>query len=308
LVDQIRVDLRKLCEAADASFIEDRASVVDPIKQIITTDRTKRSLAYDAVSFDIGSETAGTDIPGATEFGIRVKPMESFVRFIDQLNDSTRTIVVGGGASGVELSLAIQARKRKRSEADPVTLVSLGALMGRTESHFTQKMNHIVTNKGVQLHLNFGTEEVHDGYVRLTSGLKLPFDYLLWMVGPKAPVLFEKSGLKVRDQGYLLVTPTLQSPAPNIFGAGDCVAIDGCSPLPKSGVYAVSEAKVLWENLIRFFALLPLRAYRPQSHYLSLISTGNQEAFFLYRNVVFHGKWCWKLKQGIDQRFISQYQ
>jgi NADH dehydrogenase FAD-containing subunit len=182
-------------------------------------------------------------------------------------------------------------------------------MMGRTESDFARKINRIVNRKGVRLHISDGAAEVYEGYVRLISGLKLPFDYLLWMVGPKAPDLFEKSGLKVRDQGYLLVTPTLQSvDFPNVFGAGDCVAIEGCSPLPKAGVYAVREAKVLWENLILFFVRHPLRPYRPQSHYLSLISTGNQEAIFLYRNVVFHGKWCWKLKQGIDQRFISQYQ
>jgi NADH dehydrogenase FAD-containing subunit len=83
--EQIGVNLRMLCVAAGVSFIEDSAASVDTDRQTVITERTRRMLPYDAVSFDIGSEVAATDIPGAKMFSIRVKPMELFVRFIDSV-------------------------------------------------------------------------------------------------------------------------------------------------------------------------------------------------------------------------------
>jgi NADH dehydrogenase FAD-containing subunit len=276
---------------------------------MITTAQSGRFLHYDAVSFDIGSETGIPDLIGANEFGIKIKPLEAFVHFIDRLDETARIIVVGGGASGVELSLSLQSRKREHSPGNPVTLVSSGDLLGAPKNKFTSKLNHMVRCKGVQFHLNDSVTEVQDGYVRLASGLSLPFDHLLWLTGPKAPDLFEQSGYKVRDGGYLLVTQTLQSvDFSNVFGAGDCIAIDHCPPLPKAGVYAVRESKVLWRNLNRFFAGQSLHKYQPQSRYLSLISTGNQEALFIYGNSVFKGKWCWELKCRIDKWFMKKYQ
>jgi NADH dehydrogenase FAD-containing subunit len=95
--EQIRVDLRMLCEASGVSFIQDRAVSVDPVNQTVIMYRTGRMLPYDAVSFDIGSEVTATDIPGTKMFSIRVKPMELFVQFIDHLELSDRIVVVGGG-------------------------------------------------------------------------------------------------------------------------------------------------------------------------------------------------------------------
>ncbi|MGN7308696.1 FAD-dependent oxidoreductase, partial [Bacillus subtilis] len=150
--EQIRVNLRMLCEGAGVSFIQDRAASVDPINQTVVTDRERRMLPYDVVSFDIGSEVAATDIPDAKTFSIRVKPMELFVSSIHQLDLSDRIVVVGGGASGIELALALRARQLRHSgfEIKPITLITSGALMGRSKSWIERKLTHIVLRKGIQ--------------------------------------------------------------------------------------------------------------------------------------------------------------
>ncbi|TFE27551.1 FAD-dependent oxidoreductase [Cohnella luojiensis] len=311
--EQIGVNLRKLCEAAGVSFIEDRVASLDAVSQTVITERTRRMLKYDAVSFNIGSEVAATDIPGVKMFGIRVKPMELFIQFINQLDFSERILVVGGGASGIELALSLRARQRQQPglemSPDRITIVTSGALMGVSNSWIESKLMHILSRKGLTFYTNKAVMKVHENHVILNSGVTLSFDRLLWLTGPKAPDLFGKSGLKVRDQGYLLVNPTLQSvDFPNIFGAGDCVAIDAYAPLPKSGVYAVKEAPVLWANLLHYFNGQRLVNYHPHTPSLSLLSTGNREAFLIYGKVIFHSKWFWKLKNKIDSRFMRNYQ
>jgi NADH dehydrogenase FAD-containing subunit len=213
-------------------------------------------------------------------------------------------------ASGIELALALRARQLQQSgfQSNPITIVTSGALMGLPKSCIERKLTDIVIRKGIKLYTNEAVSEVHKNHVILNSGNTLPFDRLLWLTGPKAPDLFDKSRLKVSDQCYLLVRPTLQSvDFPNIFGAGDCLAIDGYAPLPKSGVYAVKEAPVLWANLLRYFDGERLVHYRPQTRFLSLLSTGNQEAFLIYGKIIFPGKWFWQLKNRIDTRFMRQY-
>lgn len=308
-MEEIRCDLRRLALAADVTFIEDMAAALDPIKQILYTDKTNLALGYDAISFDIGSQVGGTHIPGSREHGMLIKPVERFVQTIESVDWSERIVIVGGGATGIELSLALLARSRKNGVKSAISLISSGPLMEKAAGTISKKITEMVQVKGIHVYSNDPVVSVQLKHAVLRSGMQMPFDRLLWLTGPEAPDLFAKAGLRVNNKGYLHVNQTLQAiDFPNVFGAGDCIAIDGYPAIAKAGVYAVKAAPVLWNNLNRFFDGRHLMKYRPQPHYLSLLSTGQMEAFLLYRNLIVHGSWCWKLKTWIDKRFMRQYQ
>ncbi|MGG2362362.1 FAD-dependent oxidoreductase, partial [Salmonella enterica] len=80
------------------------------------------------------------------------------------------------------------------------------------------------------------------------------------------------SGLAVDGRGFVAVDAMLRSTShPAVFAAGDCAAFTP-RPLAKSGVYAVRQGPVLAGNLRRALRAEPLRPYRPQRHFLTLIS------------------------------------
>ena len=76
----------------------------------------------------------------------------------------------------------------------------------------------------------------------------------------------------------MTVGATLQSTKdPAIFAVGDCAHLEH-APRPKAGVFAVRAAPVLTANLRAAVSGTELSPFRPQSHYLKLVSLGRKSA------------------------------
>ena len=109
------------------------------------------------------------------------------------------------------------------------------------------------------------------------------------------------------DQGFLRVNDTLQSPADaRVFAAGDCAAFPG--DLPKAGVYAVRQAKILVRNLAAAAQGQPLEPYRPQRRFLSLLSAGGRDAVGSRGGgPALAGGWVWRWKDRLDRDFMDKF-
>jgi pyridine nucleotide-disulfide oxidoreductase family protein len=305
---EIRIDLVKLCESANINFIKDTVDRVHPEQQEIVTSNGTR-MKYEAISFNIGSNIANTNIPGVQDYAVLIKPNQLISGLKDSSLSNERLVVVGGGASGFEISLALQASRSRLGLTHPVTLISAGHLMKYTGKQGSRKAEKIVRSKGVNLIQNDAVISAHEDWLELESGLTIAHDELVWLTGPAAPPLFRTSDLPTDIKGFLSVNDNLQCVAyENMFGAGDCISLTSYPSLHKAGVYAVREAPVLWSNLDRYLSGRRLKKYRPQSHYLSILSTGEGEALLLYRGLSFHRKWCFRLKRYIDSSFVRKYQ
>jgi len=91
-----------------------------------------------------------------------------------------------------------------------------------------------------------------------------------------------------------------------VFAAGDIVALP--SPdVAKAGVFAVRQAPVLFENLIRFTQGESLKSFSPQKHFLTLISLGDKSAIASRNGLALKGRWAWQLKDQIDRRFMNLF-
>ena len=107
-----------------------------------------------------------------------------------------------------------------------------------------------LSRRGVQIVSNFMAATMSQGIVRSQSGEEIPYDVAILTIGIVPPHIFIDSGLKTAKDGALLVNDYLRSvDYPEIFGGGDCIAIQG-SPLGRVGVYAVREAPILFHNLL----------------------------------------------------------
>ncbi|KZZ85190.1 FAD-dependent oxidoreductase [Bacillus sp. SJS] len=293
--EQIRIDLSVLSQKHGFTFIEEEITAIDEAaKEVITS--SGRSFSYGLLSLDIGSAQASS--PSI----LPIKPNYSFPEAIRSFREADQPVIVGGGASGVELSLAAAGYRRLNEIGSPVTLISGGPLLS---SAHNRKLLQICQQKGVTVIQNkkarlLGSEAIDDGDTRI------PFSHLLWLAGPEAPSLFKNSGLRIDGNGFLPVDERLMH-SPSIFGAGDCVSINRYPELPKNGVYAVRQSKVLWENLKRTAEKRELVPFQPQRRFLAILSTGGKAGLLTYGRFHYHGKTAWNLKHVIDQRYMNSF-
>jgi pyridine nucleotide-disulfide oxidoreductase family protein len=302
----IRVDLDQMSRKASITFVIDTVTSIDAKQKKIGTEKGK-SLTYDAISFDIGSLTRGNGIQGVKEFADTLKPDFRF-ESIGRLRSAEHIIIVGGGPSGIETSFSLNAWRKKHGINHPVTLLSAGPLLSGKHKIISRKIEKMAAGQGIRIRTGERVIKVKQGCI-MTSSAEYPYDVLFWLAGPAAPEIFRNAQLPADDLGYLRVSSTLQvKEYPSIFGAGDCVNFATAGGLAKAGVYAVRQGPVLYQNFKNFFESGSMELFIPQRHYLSILSLGNQRGLLLYGRCAVVGRWCWYLKNFIDQHFISKYQ
>jgi selenide,water dikinase len=161
--------------------------------------------------------------------------------------------------------------------------------------------------RGVELHLGCEVQGLQDGQLRL-HGRNVPVDLTIWATSAAAPPILARMGLPTDAKGFLQTRATLRTVADApVFVVGDSgTSVD--YPTPKAGVFAVRQGPILWENLQRQLRGDQLLRYVPQKGFLKLLATGDGRAILDYKGLSFHARWCWKLKNFIDSRFIDKYQ
>lgn len=318
--DAARLGPERICAAAGARWVFGRVRRIDAAARAVTLE-DGGTLPYDLLSVDVGSRPAGDGLPGVRRHAIPVKPVRQALRFRSAaaravaeapLASPARAAIVGAGAAGTEIALCLDAALRGHFGAGRHRITLLHAeshILPGYPDRFRRRVGRELARRGVRLRTGIRAVAVGPGRVELDGADAEPFDALLWATGPRAPGLFRRSGLPTDAAGYLRVEPTLRTPAhPEIFGAGDCVAIDGSPWVDKAGVYAVREGPVLARNLARALRGASPEVYRPQRSWLSLMNGGDGRAFLYWRGIVAHNRAAWWLKDRIDRRFVRRFQ
>ena len=121
--DEVHLDLVRLCAHAGARFVRAQVIGIDrETRQVLLHGRPP--LDYDVLAINTGSTPQVAQVQGASEHAIAVKPIAAFnARWLQILarvraGQGPRHIaVVGAGAGGVELLLAMQYRLGKECQA-----------------------------------------------------------------------------------------------------------------------------------------------------------------------------------------------
>ncbi|HSD54355.1 MAG TPA: FAD-dependent oxidoreductase [Burkholderiales bacterium] len=314
--EETHIDLERVARFAGARFLTTIATGLDPAGRVVTlADGT--ALEFDLVSLDIGSTPATAGIPGAAAHALGVKPVDAFLRAWDALIERAqagalkRAVVVGGGAAGLEMVLAMQHRvgmaTGRRDAVEWQLLTDVDVLLPAHGPRVRRIFGRILAEREVEVHLSSRVARVERGVVCAANGYRVAGDFILWATGAAAPPRLPGSGLAVDDRGFVAVDETLRSTShPHVFAAGDCATILG-HPRPKSGVYAVRQGPPLAANLRAAAAGRPLARYVPQPRALALISTGDRYAVASRGASALEGAWVWRWKDWIDRRFMRRY-
>ncbi len=308
------IDLDAICAQAGVTRIGASVGAVDFAARIARCSHAPDQ-PFDVLSIDTGSTPVLAPIPGAERHGIAVKPVAQFLDLWAQLREAAGTaprplqvVVVGAGAAGVEVVLAMQHRIAGDGGRATFTLIGDGpTILGVHPRGVQQRFMAILQHQGISVRLDTAVERVAAGSLLLRGGERLAFDEVIWVTGAAAPAWPRASGLQTDVAGFIAVDTHLQSLShPGVFAAGDIASIQD-TPRPKSGVYAVRQGPPLTENLRRALRGDPLVEYHPQARALALISAGDRYAVASYGPFALSGAWVWRWKDRIDSAFMQRY-
>lgn len=320
--DAVHIDLSRLAVFAGARLYRDEVIGLDRINRKVLC-RHRPPVPYDVLSINIGSAPALQGVPGAVEHAIAVKPITRFnerwlalLARVQQQPGTTTVAVVGAGAGGVELLLAMQFRLRNALRAlgrNPDQLVfhlfTDGAdILPTHNPRVRRRFDAVLAERQVRVHRNAAVNQVMPGRLQTASGAVIDADEIVWVTRAGAPAWLRDTGLALDPDGFIQVADTLQSMTdPAIFAAGDIASMVN-HPLEKAGVFAVRQGPPLTENLRLSVQGSALKPYHPQRRWLALISTGDQYAVASRGWLGFAGAWVWRWKDWIDQRFMRKFQ
>ena len=284
--------------------------------------RHRPPVAFDILSINIGSTPDIGAVPGASQAAVPVKPIDGFVaRWGDMVgrvlaNDGkARIAVVGAGAGGVEMVLAVQHRLRTLLATRGLSTAGLECCLVTSSSTILpgfnrrarSKFERILAERGVAVYTDHRVTTVAGKQLQFEASPALAVDEILWVTAAASAPWIRESGLAVDEAGFIRVNDRLQSAThPNVFAAGDIAAIAD-HPRPKSGVFAVRQGRPLAVNLRHALLGRPLRRFLPQHQVLCLISTGDKYAVAARGGWYAAGRAVWRWKDWIDRRFVRKY-
>jgi NADH dehydrogenase len=266
----------------------------------------QRRLRYSKLCIAVGSTSHYFNTPGAAEHTISLNGPSDAERFrremIKQMtwaeNDKERNpdagvdvIIIGGGATGVELAAELREASNKYIdygfrrldatrdiritllEGAPRILPPLPEKVAATATALLEE-RHVRVVAGCRV-AKLVSGEVHD-----SAGHIYAYDVCVWAAGIKAPAFLARLGLPTNAAGQLEVTPTLNvQGCTNIYAFGDCAecTMEDGRRVPPRAQAAHQQADYLYQAFLR-----QLRSGRAPSEpyvyrdYGSLVSVGSQ--------------------------------
>ncbi len=238
------------------------------------------SFDYDALILAVGGVTNFWSIKGAEEFALPFRGIadadrirNQMVKALDKISpmlapqdarEKLTFAVVGGGASGVELStkmsdLLTDAFRRRGLKGEPhVLLVEMSDKivpgMGEDIRKYVEK---VLLEKHIDVNLQTKVLEVKPhGIVFEHNGKQTEVETVttVWTAGVKVNPLIEKLDLPKDKNGLILVNPTLQvKDYDNVFAIGDIAKLETVAPILVGTAQIAFQESDLLANNIRAF-------------------------------------------------------
>ncbi|MGB5855193.1 MAG: NAD(P)/FAD-dependent oxidoreductase [Oceanisphaera sp.] len=254
---------------------------------------SERTLEYDILVLAIGSVSNDFGTKGVSDNCIFLDRPQQAEHFHDELmnrfmqygegelsEDKVDIAIVGGGATGVELSaelynavehLGAYGFKNLSSSCLRLTLVEAGprilpALPDRIAATAQKELREL----GVDVRTNTMVVEATDKGLVTKSGELIPATLMVWAAGIKAPdFLKDIGGLENNRNNQLTVNTTLQTTRDeNIYVIGDCAHCmqENGKAVPPRAQSAHQMASLAYRNIRAQLSNKPLKPYVYKDH------------------------------------------
>ena len=265
-----------------------------------------RRLLYDVVVLAIGSVTSSFGVPGVDEHTYSlddVAEADQFHRRLvnlclranyaepEQRPERINVVIVGGGATGVELAAELRSSTRALTafgldniDADRFIRLTILNLDPRVLPQLPERISDAITEElgklGVAVRNSEQVVRVAHDHLETKSGGRYPADLTVWAAGVKAPdCLKNLAGLETNKLDQIVVTETLQSTRdPRVLAMGDCAAAPWPgrkSPVPPRAQAAEQQARYLARAIPHLLAGRPVKPFR-YNDFGSFVSLGEE--------------------------------
>jgi NADH dehydrogenase len=261
-----------------AEFVQATINGIDPSTRQVHLEG-KPSISYDYLVFGLGAVVNFFGTPGAVEHAFPLYTMQDALRLKAHIADrlttagadesqlaegALRFVVVGGGATGVEIAgaiselLAAELEKEHRAIPSSAAEVHVYEMAPQLLTPFKPKLRDYAKNalekRNVSVHLGEGVAGVEPGVVHLKSGDSVKAQTLVWAAGLTANPLVHELGQPL-VKGRVATQPDLSLPDhPEIFVVGDSALNTDSktgNQLPQLGSVALQAGTCAGENISR---------------------------------------------------------
>ncbi len=312
--------LRRFCAIRGIRFVCSRIYGVNPMDKVITT--AAGQMTFDYLLLGLGSQTNYFGMPEVEERSYSLKSipdanqlhrqivrnfeLAAQTRDINERRQLLTFIVVGGGATGIELTGSLHelvqhnlVRYYPEINEDDVR-ISLVEASDHVLPGIHERIGEMALERfeeiGIDICLNRRVAGIRERSVITRDEERIPGDVIIWTAGIRPhPITAGLPVEKARD-GRLAVDEHLRLPDyPFIFALGDAAASldpDTGEPLPPNAAVAVQEGANAGANLARLVRgepILPF-TYKPMGE---LIALGRLKAAAELGPFVFDGLPAW---------------
>ncbi len=289
-------------ESKGFKFVQDEVQSVDQKNKSLTL-KSGDKISFDLLSINVGGTP--TLIPSEAPFNtVYLRPFDEFMpkwREIQRICSACvkpRFVVVGGGAAAVEVAAALRIRLNKnQAKNSEVHLVSKGTRLCENYTiKISEQIKQSLLKSGIKIHLNEPVSQIHQKTIKLRQGGDLEFDSIFIVTPTQSSEIFPG---KVDSKLRL---------SPCIFAAGDGTEMADYPNLPRSGVIAVHQGRHLVHSLRNVLNDLEPSDLKIKNRQLNILITGENSARLVWGNFSFEGKWPLRIKNWIDQRYMSSFE
>lgn len=216
----------------------------------------------DAMVLSLGAELAPETVPGLVEGGHNLYGLDGSMGFRDALRrfDGGRVVVLTAApgykcpAAPYEAAMLVEDHLRREGRDARVDIYAAEpGPMGTAGPEVSAAVRRMVEDRGIAYHPEHRIDSVDPDArtLHFDNGATADYDLLLYVPPHRAPAVVREAGL-TGPSGWIPADPgTLRTEADGVFAIGDVtsVPLPSGKALPKSGVFAHREAKVVAENL-----------------------------------------------------------
>ena len=323
--EEISFPVRDMVESRGGVFLQDKVATIEPARHVVILESGHEE-PYDVLSCNLGSfvpqdlaadgnialpeSPEGAD---ASQAVFPAKPIEQLWkarrRILELARDrQIRVGVCGGGPAALEIAGNAWAAGRENGGKGCVVQLFAGRKLLRTMPEKVRRLaGKALLKRGIEVMEGSYVRSVQSGEIHLENGQQHAQDVIFLALGVQPSPVFRTSGLKVSEDGGLLVDQYLQSLShPDIFGGGDCITF-APGPLAKVGVYAVRQNPVLLHNLQAQLEGRSLKAFDPGGAYLLIFNIGGGQGILHKSGIAFGGRAAFWIKDYIDRKFIKKF-
>ena len=269
-------------------------AITDEDGQVLAPERSI-TFTFGVLAIGSGSNLFGT--PGAEQAYLleRTEDAEAFhARLLAAFTKASfsddrimRIAIVGGGATGVELSAELIEAHREllgslgdeqRFRLDITVVEAAPRILNGLPDKIADKATLALERKGVAVKTNARVLAVHADRLETTQG-GVPADLIVWAAGIKAAEANTGFGLETNRGNQFVVNERLETSAPDIWALGDCAAApwkDG-KTVPARAQAAHQQASYLKQVLLGLLKERPVSAPFQYRDFGSLVSLGENK-------------------------------